>query len=270
MNQIKIIKIIMFFSVIFILSSCLNSNHCGNEIIDSLEECDEGENNTFSCNATYDTSCEFCDTSCNLVEINGGYCGDNKLNGNEECDEGENNNHECEAEYGETCSYCNYACKIVEIQGEHCGDNKLNGNEICDGVNYKRRYNGRHYCNFIHTDIGTAKCDENCIIDYSDCKFSDGTSREEYYFSPNKVLKVYNAKGIIVYGEKSTYFVECSVSDQHNVRIVAVNINLGDFTEEHSHPAATACGKTCVIDTLELSLEDYGDDYCIIKLIEEK
>ena len=42
--------------------------------------------------ATYNSTCEYCSSSCETVELQGDFCGDAQINGPEECDDGNDNN----------------------------------------------------------------------------------------------------------------------------------------------------------------------------------
>ncbi len=62
-----------------------NITTCGDGIIQQPnsnninEQCDNGTNNTNTpCLAEYQQECNYCDTNCKNITINGGYCGDRK------------------------------------------------------------------------------------------------------------------------------------------------------------------------------------------------
>ncbi len=57
---------------------------CGDGLIDMLEECDDGENNTASyvCN-NYNSTCNYCNSTCSVNTALGPFCGDSIMNGAE-------------------------------------------------------------------------------------------------------------------------------------------------------------------------------------------
>jgi len=55
---------------------------CGNGIPEGTEECDNRDNNGKVCQASYDTSCSYCSSSCKFVNVLGPRCGDSIKNGN--------------------------------------------------------------------------------------------------------------------------------------------------------------------------------------------
>jgi cysteine-rich repeat protein len=84
---------------------------CGDGIIETGEECDDGN----------DINGDGCSLACKLEPFS--YCGDGKLDKGEECDDANQNN-------GDGCSNI---CKI-EYDG-YCGDGIINNDEECDDAN---------------------------------------------------------------------------------------------------------------------------------------
>jgi len=78
-------------------SVCQPEPYCGDDFINGEEQCDEGENNGTECVPEYGSSCTYCSTSCEIIELTGPYCGDSNLDETEECDDGNN-------EDGDGCS----------------------------------------------------------------------------------------------------------------------------------------------------------------------
>ena len=71
------------------ICSVSNASSCGNNNIDSGEDCDLGTNNNgVICNASYEENCTYCSDGCLNVTLVGSFCGDSIINyGNSEvCD----------------------------------------------------------------------------------------------------------------------------------------------------------------------------------------
>ncbi|MBU0636587.1 hypothetical protein KKE06_06185 [Candidatus Micrarchaeota archaeon] len=110
---------------------------CGNGIVDAGEQCDEnGANTDTPCDPAYDSSCTYCDTTCNEHTLEGPYCGDGIMNGPEECDGTDG--------VGPYQS-CSQTCELVDYT--YCGDGVWQnpntwgdggpsgkGDEECDGT----------------------------------------------------------------------------------------------------------------------------------------
>ena len=97
---------------------------CGNEKIDTNEQCDNGSDNGKLCVPEYGKTCSYCSTSCKLITLTGGNCGNGKIENGEQCDDGNNTN-------GDGCS----ATCSVETPKPICGNNILENDEQCDDGN---------------------------------------------------------------------------------------------------------------------------------------
>jgi hypothetical protein len=62
---------------------------CGNDIVESGEECDNGSANGDICSPDYGDSCDYCASDCATVTVDGGYCGNGEIESSEECDGGD-------------------------------------------------------------------------------------------------------------------------------------------------------------------------------------
>jgi len=60
---------------------------CGNGVKEETEGCDSGSNNGVACTAGYGSSCTYCSSTCQNIELQGPWCGDGTINGAEGCDD---------------------------------------------------------------------------------------------------------------------------------------------------------------------------------------
>ena len=58
---------------------------CGNDILESGEQCDKGLQNGVICLASYGKTCSYCSSQCQTVNVQGPYCGDNVCANGETC-----------------------------------------------------------------------------------------------------------------------------------------------------------------------------------------
>ncbi len=62
-------------------------NVCGDDYVYSgVESCDDGSENGDGCDPDYDSTCNYCSSSCTYKTSSGAYCGDGTINGSESCD----------------------------------------------------------------------------------------------------------------------------------------------------------------------------------------
>ncbi len=111
-------------------SDCQPTSYCGDGLVDTGEECDDG-------NRSNNDSCT------NACRPN--VCGDSfYYSGAEECDLGaaglappgvtpRNGTRSCDADYGSTCLSCSSSCRQVASSGGYCGNGVREGSEQCDG-----------------------------------------------------------------------------------------------------------------------------------------
>ncbi|MBT4858208.1 DUF4215 domain-containing protein, partial [archaeon] len=149
----------------------IESEICGNDVVEGSEDCDNGPDNTNSFSCPYEQTCSYCDLDCDDQTAVGDYCGDGSKqsayeecddgNGNnfdgcsnscvltycgdssvqspnsegkyEGCDEGSNNVNSVSCSYDQTCSYCDLSCDDQTVVGDYCGDGTIQINyEECD------------------------------------------------------------------------------------------------------------------------------------------
>src|SRR3989344_4556560 len=107
--------------------SCSVDVFCGDEIIQisNGEECDEGNDNGNQCTPSYESSCQYCSSSCESKTKHGPFCGDGvKQSPQEQCDgnDGVGQNQECTQD-----------CKLTNLP--FCGDGYVDSGEQCDAAN---------------------------------------------------------------------------------------------------------------------------------------
>ncbi len=132
---------------------CVSSEYCGDGIINGNEQCDEGSNNGIVCDASYDGSCEYCDSSCKIQTVTGPYCGDGIIQSNYETCDG--NSKSCivdpdvyyDGGYSGTQT-CKSDCSGYNTctSPYYCGDAVKNGNEECD---YNDPNDGLPICSYL-------------------------------------------------------------------------------------------------------------------------
>ncbi len=106
--------------------ACRATGSCGDGVVDSSEECDDGN----------DVSTDDCTNEC-LQNV----CGDGYLySGEEQCDDGGTNGDGCSSSYGSTCSACSVSCTYEVSSGDFCGDGEINGDEFCDAYSQPYYY----------------------------------------------------------------------------------------------------------------------------------
>ena len=120
---------------------------CGNGVVTSSEECDNGASNS-------DTAYGGCTTQCKW----GAFCGDGVVNGPEQCDDGRNTT------VGYNVSGCGPGCKLppscgdgIVQTGEECDNGKSNQDKQCGGCSSTCQLNP--YCGDGRTD---GACGEQC------------------------------------------------------------------------------------------------------------
>lgn len=108
---------------------------CGDSVQEGTEQCDDGPGNGTPCTPPYGNSCNYCDNSCNIVNVPmAEWCDDTTVNGPEQCDDGPVlNGQVCVPPYGNSCNYCDDSCVTQNVpMQEWCDDNTINGPEQCD------------------------------------------------------------------------------------------------------------------------------------------
>ncbi len=162
-------------------ADCKSTEICGNGIVDTNEECDEGANNSNDPNAS-------CRTDCKLPR-----CGDGVLDDQlgEECDDGANNSNDPNAACRTNCKLPRCGDGVTDTSlGEECDDGANNSNnpnaacrtdcklprcgdgivddqhgEECDGANL-----AGHTCEEFGYTGGTLVCGNGCTLRFTQCE----------------------------------------------------------------------------------------------------
>ena len=125
-------------------SNCA-AEYCGDGIINRNELCDQGSGNGDICIPGYASTCEYCDTDCNIQTNQGGYCGDTLVNGNEQCEQ----DTDCDDQNAATNDLCS-GCLCSNDNPIVCGDGNIDEGEACDDGNL----------------INGDGCTANCVTEY--------------------------------------------------------------------------------------------------------
>lgn len=115
---------------------------CGDGIINSGEQCDNGAQNGVACTPAYGSSCIYCSALCETITLQGPYCGDGILTSPpEQCDDGDTDNLDgcsstCLVEGGWTCTGQPSTCWICDF------DNICDESESCSCSDCEEKKNG--------------------------------------------------------------------------------------------------------------------------------
>ena len=139
-----------------------NSTCCGDGTVQAHEECDDGNQETETCDYGV-TECTICAEDCTEQMGATSFCGDNILNGAEVCDDGNTLTETCD--YGVTeCTVCAEDCTEQPGATSFCGDGIQSGEEQCDDG----------------SDNGTDVCpygEESCAVCNGGCEVINGRPR---------------------------------------------------------------------------------------------
>ncbi|MBT6995130.1 hypothetical protein HN865_00685 [Candidatus Woesearchaeota archaeon] len=147
---------------------CIDISYCGDEVVDSGEECDYGSSNGEVCVPSPGFSCSYCDDSCQLVLVESSSCGDGTCDADETCS---SCSSDCEGEQadcsvGQICEvvFGSGSCAVVEAPSA-CNNNFVEGLEVCDGSDLNSKT-----CITQGYNSGSLACNSNCLsFDTSGC-----------------------------------------------------------------------------------------------------
>lgn len=163
---------------------------CGNNKTETGEQCDYGSLlNGILCNAGYNQFCNYCSSTCQLLNLKGPYCGDDIVQSqHEQCDDGRDNGVRCDNS-DSSCEYCSKSCKVVELSKDDNNDDDddhyrirtLSNLNICNPIwqctNWGECIDGVQYrtCN----DINTCKIPLNKPSEQMGCEVQNTIGLEQ-------------------------------------------------------------------------------------------
>jgi len=116
-------------------SSICKDEICGDNIKQTIEECDLGNNNGKPCSPAYGGICTYCSNTCEEITLTDGYCGDGILQSQyEECDDhnlinGDGCSSTCDKEALPVCGD-----GVINQANETCDDHNLINNDGCSSI----------------------------------------------------------------------------------------------------------------------------------------
>ena len=148
-----------------------NENPCGNDNLESVEDCDGGVDNTVTCQSLgLGIGTVRCSNLCKFETSFCVVCGDDKINPNlEECEGSDFGGESCRTLGFKAGNLtCNAECEIDDSGcsgvSDDCGDDQLQSPEECDGNQL-----GGKTCALLGFDGGPLNCSAACRHDTSQC-----------------------------------------------------------------------------------------------------
>ena len=205
---------------------------CGNGVVQSGEECDDGnQNNSDQCR----NNCRFPFCGDNILDAgeqcedgNGNnndacrndcttpFCGDGIKDSNEQCDDGNTNNSDD----------CNNNCELP-----FCGNGIINSGEECDDGNQNNNDNCRNNCELPFCGDGILDINEQC--DDGNNNDNDGCNQicklEKICEAPIDIMLVVDRSGSMNIKDSG------SISRLTHAKLAAINfLNAMNFTKDHA------------------------------------
>ncbi|MCK5063173.1 MAG: DUF4215 domain-containing protein, partial [Candidatus Aenigmarchaeota archaeon] len=206
-------------SIYWVLSDCPAGPYCGDGIVQSPEQCDDGnDNNTDGCT----DQCIIEDCGDDIIQT---YLGD-------ECDDDGLNGVPCVPDYEGSCMYCSEICMDVTLYGPYCGDGYIDQPyEECDGDAGV----GEHQTCTENCELITFCEDADIVVDVYmsvvgvDCHWSEKYTDSTVINIPTDGM--YSVKGIVNRG----YPCQCQENEDFYLEI---NDLIGPATEDDAEPCA--------------------------------
>ncbi|MBI2451540.1 hypothetical protein HYV50_00510, partial [Candidatus Pacearchaeota archaeon] len=153
---------------------------CGNGIVETGEQCDDGNTITESC-AYGQTSCTVCNNICQLVSGATAYCGDSIINGAEQCDDGNTISGDgcssiCQNELSCSLTSASWSQTSV-VEGTQVNLN-VQGNN-CAGQNFNYTI---YEDDILVDDVVTSFVSTSLNPTWTSVYVNDGIGDPEYYF----------------------------------------------------------------------------------------
>lgn len=125
---------------------------CGDgQVNQGTEICDEGQANGQVCTPDYDSSCQYCSSACETVNVTGPYCGDGTVSDEEECDGSAPEHY-----------LCTDSCTLEYIP--YCGDGQINQtSEECEGQTTQACTTGTGYAGLQSCNASSCTWNTECV-----------------------------------------------------------------------------------------------------------
>ncbi|MCX6750789.1 MAG: DUF4215 domain-containing protein [Candidatus Pacearchaeota archaeon] len=154
---------------------------CGNNLLESGEQCDKGSLNGNVCSPLYGSSCTYCSSSCKSITLAGPYCGDTTCNGAETCSTCSNDCGACPP----VCDLTNAHWSLSNVPTGTVVSLIVQGSNCAGKTIYFKVWNDKSGLSDLYvTDTATAVMSSSGSASSAWVAIApyDGDSTPEYYF----------------------------------------------------------------------------------------